>query len=200
MVRVEGGREIEHAVLEADRPGIGHALDQEMPRIFKRRQRRRIRAWRTRVVRARWRPAMVTVRPLSVVLLAEHIEGALLGPGRRARWTNGAALQRPMHALLRAVYRRKPMTRQQNANVLISDGERIAVDVILHAELAAEVGRPQIVRLDRDRIHDARMRGRSAPAARDHQAFPCEDRPGGADRGTVVDARVAWPRAPCVRQ
>ena len=49
------------------------------------------------------------------------------------------------------------MTRQQEARVLIGDRERIAIDPIAGAEVAFEVGRPEIIRLRRDRRHDPRM-------------------------------------------
>ena len=44
MVRVEGGGEVQQSGLKADCARIGHALHQEVARVFERRQLRRIGA------------------------------------------------------------------------------------------------------------------------------------------------------------
>jgi hypothetical protein len=75
--------------------------------------------------------------------------------------------------------------------VLIGNRERIAVDPVSRAELALEVGRPEIVRLDRRRRHHARMHVRASPPAPLDQAASRQQVCRGARRGPPRDARMA---------
>ena len=72
---------------------------------------------------------------------------------------------------------------EQIAGVLIGDGQRIAVAAVVGAELAFEVGRPQVVRGVRHRWHDAGMMERAPAAAALHQPAAGQQVPGGADGG-----------------
>jgi hypothetical protein len=73
----EGVGDEEQALLEAEGPGVGDALDEEVPRIVDRQEPRIVRA-RRRLVERRGRPSsQMLMRPLFVVLPAEVIEGPL---------------------------------------------------------------------------------------------------------------------------
>jgi hypothetical protein len=78
---------------------------------------------------------------------------------------------------------------EQIARVEIRDCEGIAVFAVAGAELALEVGRPEIVRGVRRGRHDARMRGAISAPARFDQSGAFEHVARGADRG-LAHSRV----------
>ena len=82
------------------------------------------------------------------------------------------------------------MTAQQKSRVLIRDRERVAVDPVAGAELAFEVGSPQIVRRVGADRHNARMLVRVASAPAADQTAPREELRGGARRRPVLDLRM----------
>jgi hypothetical protein len=78
LVLLECVGEEEKPILEADRPGIGHPLHEEVSGILQWRKTLGVLVPRVRVAR-RWRISGERgVRPLLVVLLSECTEGSLL--------------------------------------------------------------------------------------------------------------------------
>ena len=77
------------------------------------------------------------------------------------------------------------VARQQIARVLIGDRQGIAVDRVARAEVALEVGRPEIVGPGGRRGDDAGVLVVAAAPALLHQSSPSQQIPGGADRGPV---------------
>ena len=95
------------------------------------------------------------------------------------------------------------MAGEQEARVLVGDREWVAVDPVPGAELALEVGGPQVVRLGgRDRDH-ARVLMLAPPAPPPHQPAPRQQVGGRTRRRPVLDFGVPaaqhleqLPRAP----
>ena len=91
------------------------------------------------------------------------------------------------------MHRGKAVTREEEAAMQVRHREGKAVDAILRAELACEVGGPEIVRVGGAWRDNARMRrGASPPSGRD-QAFALEQCARRTRRRPVVHAWV--PRA-----
>ena len=82
----------------------------------------------------------------------------------------------------RALRREQAVAREQVAGVLVGDREWVAVDPIAGAELAFEVGRPQVVGGAGDRRDDARVMHGAAPPSLLHEAVSRQEVAGGADR------------------
>jgi len=96
-VLLERVREEEQALLEPDRPGVGHALGNVVARVLDRREVPRVRTGR-RLVQRGGRPAPEKlVRALVVVEDTEAVEGALLGGQVPLRGPRGRGLEGPMH-------------------------------------------------------------------------------------------------------
>jgi len=116
VVRLERVGDEEELVLEPKRPGMGHALHEEVARIRERWKFFRIRP-RGRDVECSWRASFEEfMRALLVVLGAEHIEAPLLCRERGAWRATGAGFERFVHALVRAV-----LLRRRGANPLMLD-------------------------------------------------------------------------------
>ena len=71
VMLLQGVRQKEQLVLEADRSRMRDSLDQEVARVLERGQRRGIRARGADVARPRWVAPKRGVRPLVVVLAPE---------------------------------------------------------------------------------------------------------------------------------
>ena len=93
----------EQALLEADGPGIGDPLDDEVSGIFHRRQRAGVRAGRAAIERRRRATAQGLVRPLVIEEAPEGIERPLLGDEIRPGRADRLALERLVHALVRPI-------------------------------------------------------------------------------------------------
>lgn len=74
--------------------------------------------------------------------------------------------------------------------MLVRDRERKAVRAVAGAELALEVGGPEIVGRSRHEAHGARVRRRPPPAPPVHQPVPCQEIRRRARRGPVAHPRV----------
>src|SRR5262245_39427364 len=85
--------------------------------------------------------------------------------------------------------REQPVTRQQIARVLIGHRQRIAIEPIARAEVALEVGRPEIVGLRRRGRDDTGMLIVSPPAPLPHQPAAGQEIARGA-HGRPPEARV----------
>jgi hypothetical protein len=90
-----------------------------------------------------------------------------------------------------ARHRREPVAREQEPGVLIGESERIAIDAVARAELALEVGSPQIVGQRGERIDHTRVGRHSAAPARHKEPGALQDRARHAHRRPVVDPRMA---------
>ena len=94
---LERVRDEEQARLEPDRPRVGHALGNVMPRVLEGRQVARVRAGGG-LVQGRGGPAPEkVVRTLFIVEDAEPREGALLGGHVALGWPRGRRLEGAMH-------------------------------------------------------------------------------------------------------
>jgi hypothetical protein len=100
---LQGVGEEEQPLLPANGARVGDTLDEEVARIFDRRQRARVgpRGWAVQCGR---RPiAQGLVGPFIIVETAEGIEDALLGGEARPRRPTRLSLERLVHALVGAV-------------------------------------------------------------------------------------------------
>lgn len=128
-------RNEEQSMLEAKRSAGRDLLHQEVPGIFLGRELSRVRPGRGRVVR-RWRVAsQVLVRPFHVVLAAKGVERPLLRGGIGPWRANGGALQRPVHALMRAV-----LLRSSRMDALMLNAEPHPPDIELRQAMDAGRG------------------------------------------------------------
>src|SRR5438128_4551912 len=101
---LQGIGDEQQPVFEAEGAGVGHPLDQEVPRVLERGEVLGIGAWRDLVAIAGGTAAQVLVRPFVVVLAAEAIEGALLGGDGAPGWADGTGFQRLVHAFVGRVF------------------------------------------------------------------------------------------------
>ena len=89
-----------------------------------------------------------------------------------------------------AMHRGEAVTCEEEAAVQTRYGEGKAGHAILRAELACEVGGPEIVRFGGARIDDAKMRRGASPPSGRHQACALEQRARRARGRPVVHERV----------
>src|SRR5439155_12539899 len=87
--------------------------------------------------------------------------------------------------------REQPVTREQEARVLVGDGQRVTVHAIARAKVALEVRGPDIIGVDGFDRHDTGMLVVATPAAFLDQALAREEIARRADRWKI-DRRVAW--------